>query len=340
MTEIEMFNKLLSKDPTPGEKNRVIRVYNYYKVPGWVFDSSEEFINISYKNIKTRGVSKYNLTGQIIYDILNLGLTNIDQRPKCPICGKPVEFESFNRGYYSTCKSKSCIAELARQEVTDLWKDEEYCSIQSQSHKDWASIESHRIQMSENSKKMWENEEYRKTQTQSHLIWAAKEENKEQMRRIAINLWKTDEYRQRMEQRAVTSYHGSIKCSKSDSILTYDSRWEKDFIEFCEKTEEIISIKRAGLYIEYVDECGIDRMYFPDFLVSLNNNKTLLVEVKSNWMFNEDERTQLKLIAGYNYVLSDNNIDNYIVLIGDDIYTNKSYKTVDNNKLSIKLGII
>ena len=32
MTELEMFNNLLSKDPTPGKKDRVIRIDNYYKL--------------------------------------------------------------------------------------------------------------------------------------------------------------------------------------------------------------------------------------------------------------------------------------------------------------------
>lgn len=339
MTELEMFNNLLSKDPNPGEKNRVIRIDNYYKVPGWVFDKEDEYVNISYKNIKSRGVIKYNLTGQIIYDILVLGLTNIEQRPKCPICGSPAKYDCFSRGYYSTCKSKECISKLAKQEVLNLWKNEDYRNTQSQSHKEWASIEENKKRMSEYSKKNWENKEYRKTQTESHVRWASIKENREKMREISVNLWKTDEFRRKMENRSMTTTHGSIQCSKASEIMTYDSLWEKDFIEFCDNTNEIISIKRADFYIEYKDESGINRMYFPDFIVSLES-KVLLVEVKSDWFFNENERTKLKIDAGYKYVLNNNDIDDYIVLLGDDIYTNKSHKNIDYNKLSIKLGII
>lgn len=334
-----MFNNLLSKDPNPGEKNRVIRINNYYKVPGWVFDKEDEYVNISYKNIKSRGVIKYNLTGQIIYDILVLGLTNIEQRPKCPVCGKPAPYNSFSTGYNTTCKSKLCRSEFARQEVLNLWKNENYRDIQSNSHKEWASIEENRKQMSENTKKIWENEEYRKTQTESHIRWASIEENKEKMRKTAINLWKNDEYRHKMENRSITTNHGLIQCSKANGTITYDSLWEKDFIEFCNNTNEIISIKRTDFYIEYKDESGINRMYFPDFIVSLES-RVLLIEVKSDWFFNEDERTKLKIDAGYKYVLNNNDIDDYIVLLGDDIYTNKSHKNTDYNKLSIKLGII
>lgn len=316
-----MFDNLLLKDPTPGVKNRVIRIDNYYLVPGWVF-GKEEPVKITYKNIKSRGVKAYNLTGQIIYDILILGLTDISQRPRCQICGKPVNYDSFSVGYNKTCRSAECIAEYARREVLNLWKDSDYRNTQSKSHKEWSAIEEHKQLMSEYSKRNWANEEYRKSQIKSHLEWASKEENK----KILI------------QKLLGQNKKSKIECNKSIEDMYYDSGWEKDFIEFCINSDSIISIERSGIFIEYTDECGLTRNYHPDFLVTTITGKKFLVEIKNDWRYNNDDRTKLKIEAGYAYVANSNDIDEYIVLLEKDIYVKKSQINIE--ALSKKLEII
>lgn len=341
MTEEEMFNLLLSKDPTPGIKNRVIRENGIYKVPGWVFDSKEEFINVKYKNIKERGTSKFNITGQIIYDILNLGLLNIQDRPKCPICGTPVIYDSFSRGYYKTCGSKTCKSEYARIEVSNLWKDQKYRNQQSNSHIEWAKDIENKEKMRQRSLKCWEDPDYREMMSKAHIEWAKDEIHRQQMRDIANKLWNTPEFVEKMMKRVDTSgIRGSILCSKSTKgVIFFDSSWERDFIQFCNSCDEILKFERADFHIMY-EYLGENRMYFPDFLITLKDERTILVEVKSDWLLESDEKTQLKLDAGENYVKTCNDIDEYVVLFGLDIYENLGYSVVSELKLKSKLKII
>ena len=113
---------------------------------------------------------------------------------------------------------------------------------------------------------------------------------------------------------------------------------KKDFIEFCINSDSIISIERSGIFIEYTDECGLTRNYHPDFLVTTITGKKFLVEIKNDWRYNNDDRTKLKIEAGYAYVANSNDIDEYIVLLEKDIYVKKSQINIE--ALSKKLEII
>ena len=90
MTEFEIFYNLLQKDPLPGTKNRVFRINTDFILPGWIFDEEKDVL-IGYKSAN-RKFSNIGLTSQIVYDILVLGLTDIKNRPKCPICEGESKF--------------------------------------------------------------------------------------------------------------------------------------------------------------------------------------------------------------------------------------------------------
>ena len=96
-----IFNKLIAKDPNPGEKNRLKKSEdgNFIIVPGWVVDQKEDYI------VSTHGTKKFyrefKLNSQVLYDILILGFTNIDQRPLCPVCGNPINFRNNLFGKYA-----------------------------------------------------------------------------------------------------------------------------------------------------------------------------------------------------------------------------------------------
>ena len=59
---------------------------------------------------------------------------------------------------------------------------------------------------------------------------------------------------------------------------------------------------------------------------------------KNDWRYNNDDRTKLKIEAGYAYVANSNDIDEYIVLLEKDIYVKKSQINIE--ALSKKLEII
>jgi hypothetical protein len=145
MTEEEIFKKLLSRNPNPGTKNSLIRENNLYKIPGWVFGSKENYLEIKYK-LLNRTLIKHGFTSQIFWDIYVLGLTNIDQRPKCPICNSSLKFQGIAfGGYYKTCGSRDCKCEFARIEVSSLWQKTEYRNTQSNSHIEWASKDENKV---------------------------------------------------------------------------------------------------------------------------------------------------------------------------------------------------
>lgn len=348
MKEKDIFNKLLSKDPTPGIKNRIIRDNNQFKIPGWVFDSEKDFVFIKLKSIN-RIMLKHGFSSQILYDILILGLISIDDRPKCLICSKPSKFQNFTRGYYKTCGEKTCISKMSRNEMNIVWKNKAYRDKQSKSHSIWASDLNNIQKMSKNSKKNWENPKYVEKQKLSHKLWFTNPENLEKRRQSQKELWKNEDYRNQQSKSHVkwalenpnkirNGISGSIESMKSlNKKLNFDSSWEKLFIEICNKLEEIKSIERADFGISYKFE-GLDRNYFPDFILIDENNKKYLVEIKANWMIEKDKRTKLKILTGESYIkLKDNDFDRYILLTENDLFSNNHFNEIDETLLKEKL---
>lgn len=340
MTEKEKFDNLISRDPTPGIKNRIRKSGRDYLIPGWVFESDKEFVLVKYKNIKNRYSEKFNLTGQIIYDILILGITNINDRPKCPICGNPVPYNGFSTGYSSTCGEKSCRAENARREMLEVWKSSSYRETQSKSHKDWALIPENREMLSARTTEIWKNQEYRQKQTKSHIEWSSIPENKEAMSKITSDLWKNEDYRKKQVNSHVEwarnnpdkigyGIREEIECPKSMINTIYcDSSWEKDFINICIGLDFVKSIERSGLWLTY-ELNGLERTYFPDFIVE-TDTEFLIVEIKSDWK-KDDESTIKKAQAGIEYANKNN--FRYLILAGDDLYIEPSRKTVNIERI-------
>lgn len=315
MTEEEMFNNLLSRDPAPGTKNRIkILDTGNVLVPGWMINSQEEYVDIGRKSTHHQS-SKNGYNSQIMYDIGVLGLTSIDQRPRCPICGKPVKFEIFTRGYRITCNSKECRSKVSQVQVTDLWKDDKYRENMVQKHKDWASIEENKKLMSQNSKKMWENESYRDKLRNSHILWAQNNPDK-----IKSGGFKT-------------GYQESSK--SANKSLWYDSSWERNFIEYCNTQDFIISIERSTLHIPYLWE-EVERNYFPDFEITIDTGEIYLVEIKPEYMMSEDLKTQAKLFAGQVFVNSSDKYNKYLVLSENQLFLDGKTSKKFNNTDSLK----
>lgn len=343
INEENKFNMLLSKDPSPGQKDRILRNGRNYLIPGWVFDKEVDYVEVTYKNIKSRTPEKYGITGQIIYDILVLGLTSIHDRPKCPVCGESCVYECFSRGYSATCGKELCIKESIRNKVKNLWKDSEYKDKQTVSHKAWADKEENREAMRINSLKAWENEDYRVRQTEAHKYWASFDENKEKMSNITKELWKDDEYRKKQvdahkewainnPEKILCGRHGTVLCFKSKfGKLSYDSKWEQDFIELCNSLEAILSIERSDFNIPYTFNEEL-KYYFPDFIIQ-TKRETILVEIKCDWLLETDERTKIKIEKGKAFVKESNIYSRYLVLTSKELYLNPSCSVLNIEKI-------
>lgn len=345
--EVKIFTNFLLKDPTPGKTNRLIRKGKIYQIPGWVFDKTEEFIEIPYKALNRRLI-KIGFNSQIVYDILVLGLTDLSNRPKCPICNNPIRFESLNRGYFKTCGNSSCVAESIKYSVVNLWKDEKYRNIQINSHKLWASKDENLEKMRQVSLKTWQNDNYRKLQIQAHRAWANKKENLEKMRQIAISLWKNKDYQEKQTRshkefarnnpnKIKNGISGEIISNKSFSnYLNFDSSWEREFILVVNSLSDIVSIERAGFYIPYSIENN-DYFYFPDFKIVFNTGKRVLVEIKARWMIEHDEKTKYKIEAGFKYVKESKDFDEYLLLMDEHFCDAPHYVNINQDLIKIEL---
>lgn len=310
-TEVSKFNSLLKIDPNPGEKNRCHRIGNVLYVPGWVFGKELDKVEVKYKKVN-RVFEGIGYSTQLIYDILSLGLTDINDRPICPICGKPTTFNNFWLGYTKTCKDFKCRCESIKSRVTDLWRDADYRNTQVKSHQEWASIP----------------------------------ENKQKMREISINIWKRPDYRSRLVEihknyilnnpdKILTSVHGVFRSDRQSIDIHYDSTWEKKFLEFCERNNSVIlSYDRAYLDIPYT-YLDKEHTFFPDFKVCLNNGKTLLVEIKANWLIEHQPKNLEKFKYGEDFVSKSNIYDSFAVLTDDELFYPPNYKKFKEDNIII-----
>lgn len=306
--ENKIFKNLIKKDPEPGKKNRVMRDYHLYKIPGWVYNKNVDFVEIKYKTLK-RSLNKVGLNAQCLYDIIELGLTNIEHRPKCNICGNFCKFKCFS-GYSTTCGNFNCIKK----------------------------------QISKSVSKLWENSNYKSTQINSHLEYFKKNEDAiEAIRQRNIEMWKNDEYRNKLIEshkqyilnnpdKMLSSFHGKTFSNKMNKNINFDSSWEKDFIKFCDNQEFIKSIERATFSIPYEFE-NKKHNYFPDFILTLTNDKKLVIEIKSKWLINFKQINLAKFDAGKNFVIKNKNTyADYLLLIDSDLYKPPTFKDKFNTE--------
>ena len=120
MSEADLFKKFLSLKPSDEgklldavkivqHKNRNVEVFKRYS---WMDPGKDEKYIGKEKFIKYT-LNKIGISFQIYYDIVVLGLTDISQRPKCPICGKECKFS----GKYNLTCSRECYDFLKRRHI-------------------------------------------------------------------------------------------------------------------------------------------------------------------------------------------------------------------------------
>lgn len=163
-----------------------------------------------------------------------------------------------------------------------------------------------------------DNPDWIEKNRQSQLIAQNKEEQKKKNAEAVSKSWtktRKDKASQYLKERwandeafknkAMINLSNHRKCNFTNGIASgglrglyndiyYDSALELSFILWCENNN--ISIRRYDKdSIRYMDEHGIERQYFPDFII----NNTTIVEIKGKgiWYNKHFERNQLKMIA-------------------------------------------
>jgi len=109
---------------------------------------------------------------------------------------------------------------------------------------------------------------------------------------------------------------GSYYSSKMNSTLFYRSNWELAYMKYLDDQTSVIEWFHESLKISYVHNHH-KRWYIPDFLVSYENDKKFLIEIKPKELVNA-EKNVLKSNAAIQWC-SENNVDAYVILTGDDL---------------------
>jgi hypothetical protein len=78
-------------------------------------------------------------------------------------------------------------------------------------------------------------------------------------------------------------YTGNVK------KITYRSLWERRFMLYCDRSDQIVSWSSEELHIPYVSPKD-DRWhnYYPDFLVEARDGRTIMVEIKPQFQWKWD----------------------------------------------------
>ena len=332
MTETEIFNYIIKNDLKTGPD----RLLNNKEV-----NSSLKIIKLKKNNwvILSKNLEdSISINDQMIYDIFKLGMTSIDQRPKCPFCGDPIRFYDLKRGYKKSCDKSKCFKRYMKEVV---WGDSRYRENQSKVHKEWAKVPENKEYLVQRTLNTWKDENYRKRQVESHKRWFSIPENLEAMSNRTKALWEDSEYREKLvkshkewaknnpDKVGYNSPYltGKVFSKKMNIEIKYDSSWEKRFIELCDTLDEVLDISRPRFHIEYKINDTV-KNYFPDFVVSTKNEK-YLIEIKSSRMVN-DEIVCKKLEAGRLFVSNnDLGITKFVVLTEKELFTTPSCKDIN-----------
>lgn len=233
--------------------------FNLYLIPKWMSGKDkDEWFNNRLINSKLKLLG---LTTQLYYDIMELRISNVSQRPICnsDICNNTCKFYGLLRGYGSTC-SISC-----RSRVSDLdpRKNKKLRETFCISRRGMSNSDSHRYKCSLKLKGRLISSETRELISKSML--EKYKDPEEILKRIKTN-------------KKTRTRKGWISISKSREDIYYGSSWEKFLIELCESSDEVECVKRCNV-INYVFN-GKSKRYLPDLHVILKSGLNIIFEVK------------------------------------------------------------
>lgn len=278
MTETEQFKILVDRNPHPGipfnSEDYIDNVVSrkgskYFNIFGWAINSKKKLYKPKSKVVSF--LSKYGISFQVYYDVVVLGLTSIEQRPKCIECGNTSRFSGITAGYLKTCSSE-CYTEMNRKHIKQL------------------GIDSKGREMSESTKQKIRNLK----------IGLKYSEESSYKKSIKMTEWIINNGGMSSRKYKRGEYISDI----FNNTFHYDSSWEKVFIQLLEKScikDDIISLERCKESIEYLKDDNSRHKYIPDFDIKLKNGYRVIVEIKPKNFLEKDRIVFLKRQAGYKY---------------------------------------
>lgn len=341
MEENKLLKRVNSKNPQSGIPYKSEDYYKdgFIRVYSWMTTTSEEFI-VKCKELANtlRSFVDPNFTVQMYFDIIALGITDISDRPKCIICGKPVKFEGkLSRlssrpsytGYFKTCSEicsrdrKTQICRVAVKSGANL-NNTYWSKMSSQEYKDNMSKVKKGVKFTEfhKSKISKAIKEFRKTEEGiEHTKKLAEIRSVNNINRLKSSDEYTDLYRK----------NGRYKSGNYDSTIwgktfRYDSSWEFDFIKYTEKScisGDIKYISRCQDSIIYYrsESDKIEKhyhRYLPDFYIEFKSGIKAVIELKPSNIVKKDPIVTKKRLSAK--LFFKNKGIKYFILTEKDMY--------------------
>lgn len=121
---------------------------------------------------------------------------------------------------------------------------------------------------------------------------------------------------------------GEVTLDRLRITLHYRSSYELKALLMLDSFSDVIKVSSECIRIKYIDEEGFERFYVPDMLITTNDGKQYIIEIKPEYLLQE-KRNQLKFKAGFDFarkhqmqfilwtedVLFGNNFSNYNELL-------------------------
>lgn len=299
----------------------------------------QEFIcQLCYQNLPTNYKLMNHVRKQhnITYEEYVLRTEHNNERPKCKCgCGLETKFviKKFNTVIHGhneiifSDEARKLIGEKNSLNMKNYYaNNKEECEKRTKKMRNNLTPESRKKQgktfqktlqenvelrnlISKNSKEFWKNNPDRR-------IEASKKASITYHSRAALGMYKkTNELLSQImvekilnnDIKHVQGYYYSNKCLKQ---YCYKSSYELSIMKFLDENNDIIDWKYESLRIEYQNIENETRNYIPDFIITLSNQKKLMIEAKAKY-FLEKENTHIKIKAGE--LFCDQNNISYVV---------------------------
>lgn len=312
MNDNEQILKLIKLNPNPKSNNIVINkgVRNlYYLIPKWLSGDNDKYY---FYNKLGRKLKEFNISIQVYYDVLILGITNINDRPKCRYCGEYTKFTGLTTGYREYCNSSHKSKYIRRSEEFKKDLSEKLKGVGNPFYgKSHSSESKNKIRMARLGSTSSESTKSKIGNSMSMYF-----------KNNPDKLYKFMESATRLDKKYKRGY---INISKSKSPLRYMSSWELEFLKWCESSDEISEVSIPPT-VDYTYE-GRNHVYYPDFLLTMSDNRKVIVGIKPYSKLNNPVVITKRL---YSEKLFLNSEYQYLIITENEIFNNLSiYKCLE-----------
>lgn len=287
MTEEEIYKYYSNKNPNKGKKitledvtkSNIIssskKSTRLLLIPNWISGEKDKYYTFQKAETVLR---KYNLTNQMYYDTVILGISSPLERPKCP-CGNYTQYKGMFHGYKTYC-NRTCMYKY--REVNEAFRT---YNLGGKAKRGKHHSEETKRKISEATKgkpKYIPTEETKKKLSKAHkgrkITWKDKQ-REAALKRIERNPKEALKF---VKSRGKSGYY---KPEKSLETIRYLSTWELKFMKWCDISKDVLRIESAEA-IPYTYS-GKDHIYIPDFKITLDNNQIIIVEIKPKNLVND-----------------------------------------------------